>query len=301
MSFQIGTGKIALDVIVDGRTIATLIKPILGFYRIEGLDVGRHRIKAEMTLESQAAPTAFGGFFLRRRGPRALRPGSARSSSSETPTAWATRSLGPAGLLAGRGMGDDGYVEGFRPDAGRKYGADYQVNAISGRESSATITALPPTHCPKTIPMRCLATDSRADEPDWHLQLIMIALGTNDFSTPLRVGERWTRDELHSDYEATYVRFVQSLRGRYSRSVFLLWATDKADGEIEDEVHKVVATLCTAGKMHLAYAPIDQLTFSACHSRPSEADEGVIATRLSAALDNFPDIWDDPKAQPDPR
>jgi hypothetical protein len=40
--------------------------------------------------------------------------------------------------------------------------------------------------------------------------------------------------------------------------------------------------------------PIDKLTFSACHSHPSEQDEGVIATRLSASIDQIPDVWAEP-------
>jgi lysophospholipase L1-like esterase len=47
----------------------------------------------------------------------------------------------------------------------------------------------------------------------WKPQIIVVALGTNDFSTQLNPGERWkTRGELHSDYEKTSARFIQSLR-----------------------------------------------------------------------------------------
>src|SRR5581483_4115146 len=78
----------------------------------------------------------------------------------------------------------------------------------------------------------------------WRPQVLVVELGTNDFSTQLHPQERWrSRDELHADFEATYVRFVKQLRAANPNAFFILMASDGADGEIQAEVQKVLAKL----------------------------------------------------------
>ena len=120
----------------------------------------------------------------------------------------------------------------------------------------------------------------------------MIALGTNDFSTPLRSNERWaSRDALHADYERQYVAFVKRLLARDPQAHVLLWATRLADGEIAAEVAKVAARLRADGERNVAFIPVDGLAFDACHAHPSVADDGRIATALSGYIDAHPQIW----------
>jgi hypothetical protein len=121
---------------------------------------------------------------------------------------------------------------------------------------------------------------------------MVIALGTNDFSTPLNAGEKWkTRDELHADYEASYVRFLQGLRAKNPGAYFILWATEIGNGEIETEVKKLVAQAKAQGETRLTFIPIDHLAFSACNGHPSLVDDQTISNRLVQVMDGTPGIW----------
>ena len=123
-------------------------------------------------------------------------------------------------------------------------------------------------------------------------QIVVLALGTNDFSTALNRGEQWkSRDQLHADYEATYVAFLQKLRARYARAFFILWNTDGADGEIQAEAQRVSRQLNAAGDIRVAFIPVNGLAMSGCHSHPSTEDDKVVAGRLIDFVDQRPQLW----------
>jgi lysophospholipase L1-like esterase len=139
---------------------------------------------------------------------------------------------------------------------------------------------------PEAYPFTLFDHRSRANATGWHPQVIVVSLGTNDFTTPLHAGETWAnRGALHGDYERRYVRFVQELHARDPRAQIVLWATDMANGEIQAEVAKVAATLRASGTPWLTYVPVNGLSFSGCHSHPSLADQTVIADRIAAVID----------------
>jgi hypothetical protein len=121
----------------------------------------------------------------------------------------------------------------------------------------------------------------------WHPQIIVIALGTNDFSTPLNAGEKWaTRDELHADYEATYLKFLEGLRARNPHAFIIVWATDMAEHEIQTEAGKVVAKLQKNGEGRIVFIPVDSLTMVGCDWHPSLADHAAIAEKLIHFIDD---------------
>ena len=129
-------------------------------------------------------------------------------------------------------------------------------------------------------------------DPAWKPQVLVIALGTNDFSTPLNPGERWkTRDQLHADFEATYARFLEQLRSRDPGALMIVWATDMANGEIESEARKVVEQRRQRGDAHVEFLPINGLSFSACNWHPSLADDKVISDQLIRVIDADQRVW----------
>ena len=115
---------------------------------------------------------------------------------------------------------------------------------------------------------------------------------TNDFSTPLNPGEKWTtRDELHADYETTYTTFLLSLRARNPHAFILVWATDLAEREIQQEANKVVMQLQTNGERRIAFLPVDSLALEGCHWHPSLADHAAIAEKLIHFIDERNIAW----------
>lgn len=286
--FRIGSGEVALHILVDGAPVDTLVKPAPGLYRVGGLAPGRHELRVEVTSESQAGPTTFGGFF-------------ADEGTSAAPLPKRIRAIEFIGDSHTVGYGntstkidctqDEVWTttdtsRAFGPVLARRYGADYEVNAISGRGVVRNYNGLDAATLPESYPFSLLTGRDRYNQPNWRPQVIVVALGTNDFSTPLHPGEKWaTRNALHAAFEATYVHFVQGLRARNPQALIVIWATDAAKGEIKTEVAKVAATLRASGDTLVDYVPVNGLSFSACHAHPSLADETLIADRIGAVID----------------
>ena len=286
--FRVGAGDVALHVLVDGQEVGTLVRPAPGLYRAAGLSSGRHTLRVEVVSESQAGPTRLGPFYAE----RGTRPDRLPNRGRQIEFIGDSHTVG-YGVTSTKRDCTQAEVwattdtsRTFGALLAQRYRADVQVNAISGRGVVRNYNGSSGDTLPQAYPFALFDRRSRVDRRGWHAQAIVIALGTNDFTTPLQVGEKWaTRDTLHADFEATYVRFVQSLRARNPHALIVLWATDLADGEIGREVAKVVSRLRASGEQRLAYVPVPDLSFTGCHSHPSLADQPVIAARIAAAID----------------
>ncbi len=284
---RVGAGEVALHVLVDGQVVDTLVKPAPGLYRIGGLSDARHVVRVDVASESQAAPTGLGPFYAEPGTVAAPLPRRARQiefvGDSHTVgygVMSPTRTCSEADVWATTDTS-----RGFGAMLARRYGADYQVNAISGRGVVRNYNGFAAPKLPEAYPYVLFDRATQASEPEWHPQVIVAALGTNDFSTPLHAGERWpTRAALHADYEATYLRFLRTLRARDPDALIVLWATDLADGEIAAEEGKVVAAMRAAGDPRIVFVPVTGLAFGGCNAHPSLADQRIIADRIGAAI-----------------
>ncbi|PTQ64681.1 GDSL-like lipase/acylhydrolase family protein [Sphingomonas sp. PP-CE-3G-477] len=291
---KIGEGDVILRISVDATSAATLVKPKPGLYRVDGLANGRHTIRVDVASESQAASTVFGGFYATA-GTRAL-PSPARTRQIEF--IGDSHTVGYGNISAKRDCTQDEVwattdtSQAMPALTARRYGADYQVNAISGRGIVRNYDGMPGDTVPAAYPFTLFDKAKRYADPAWHPSLYVIALGTNDFTTPLHPNEPWkTRDALHADYEQHYVAFVKRLRARDPNAHVVLWATDMADGEIASEVAKVAARLKAAGERNVTFVPVTGLAFTGCHAHPSTADDGRITTALSTYIDAHAEMW----------
>jgi lysophospholipase L1-like esterase len=292
--FRVGTNHEILHVVVDGQPPLILASPEVGVYKVSGLSSGPHAATVLVVTESQSAPNTFGGFGIAadekplplKKRPRQIEfigdshtVGYGNTSPKRDCTAdevWATT--------------DDS--QAFGALTANHYQADYQINAILGRGIVRNYNGFPGDTLPMAYPYVLFDKKQQYADPTWKPQIIVIALGTNDFSTPLNPGEKWkTRDELHADYEKTYVRFLQGLRAKNPEAWIILWATDLADGEVQSEEQRVIQQAKAQGETKLAFVPVDHLLFSACHFHPSLADDQTISNKLVQFIDSNPTIW----------
>ncbi|NHK29107.1 SGNH/GDSL hydrolase family protein [Parvularcula flava] len=283
---EIGDGDVMLNVIVDAGQPVRLIKPEAGLYRISGLADGTHSLKVQVISESQAGATAIGSVYttgsytpLKTRGPQiefigdSHTVGYGNTSTTRDCTqedVWLTTdtSQGPAGVIAGH------------------YGADYQVNAISGRGIVRNYDGGAGDTLPAAYPFALLNDDTTYEPEGWAPEVVVISLGTNDFSTELKPEEKWaTRDALQQDFASTYVAFVEMLHERYPGASFILWATDLADGEIAAMGEAVADEVVAAGDIDITFISIPGLAMSGCHYHPDTADAGRIADQVIAEID----------------
>lgn len=291
--FKVGAGDQILHLSIDGAPVGRLVKPAPGLYRIEGLANGRHLVAASVVNEMQAAPARFGGFFLE--GGRAL------------PLAAPRRQIEFIGDSHSVGYGDASEVRAcpgdgvwmttdnsiaFGPLTAQRYGADRQVNAISGRGIVRNFDGMAGDTLPLAWPKALLGAAPAYANDDWRPQVVVINLGTNDFSTPLKSGERWAdRQALRDDYVATYARFVGEIRARQPQAFVILLAPPSAENEIAAQVDRVADSLKAQGETRLAVIPVGEMELTACDWHPSARDQQGVAAKLSAFLDQRPEIW----------
>jgi lysophospholipase L1-like esterase len=291
--FKVGTGDQILHLSVDGAPVARMVKPAPGLYRIEGLANGRHLVRASVVNEMQAAPARFGGFFL--------------AGGQPLPLAAPRRQIEFIGDSHSVGYGDASDVRAcpgdgvwmttdnsiaFGPLTAQRFGADRQVNAISGRGIVRNFDGMAGDTLPIAWPRALLGDAPSYRNDDWRPQVVVINLGTNDFSTPLKAGERWgDRQALRDDYVATYVRFVADIRARQPQAFVILLAPPSAENEITAQIDRVANTLKAGGEARLAVIPVGEMELTACDWHPSARDQQGISDKLSAFLDQRPEIW----------
>lgn len=180
--------------------------------------------------------------------------------------------------------------QAFGPVVARRFDADYRVNAWSGfgmvRNYDGGVRDLNlPTVYPRLKPddvVRIAETDD-----GWRPQVIVINLGTNDFSTLLHPDEAW-RDEaaLRAAWRDRYVAFVGELHEAQPQARFILMGSDTFYAEVA-----AVSALLNAGAPGLATpVRIDGLDLAACDWHPSLADEGRLAALVETAITDM-GVW----------
>ena len=294
---DLGSGEKHARVSIDRREVADVLPPASRMLRIQGLAAGEHEVRVDIVSESRDGPQRFGGFAVPAHAP--ARAPRARARAIEF--IGDSYTVGYGAASSGRTCSDDDVWRttdnslAFGPQVARRFDADYRVMALSGRGmlrnyANAAGDTLPAAYA------RLLPGDAApavaSDDPDWSPQLIVIALGTNDFSTPVAPGEPWKDgDALTAAFVTRYVDFVQSLHRRHPAARFLLLASDAGDGAAERAIRRVHAQL-VAGKAPVADVfALGKLTLEACNWHPSRADQEGIARRLVGAIEHLLPDW----------
>ncbi len=284
-----------LHIYIDQKLVDTETKPGHTQVRLSGFGAGPHNIRVEKATESQGGPATFLGFAL---------PPGAPSPAMRVPRAHTIEFIGDS-YTVGYGNRSDttkctrdevwattDTSQAFGPLVADHYAAEYQINAISGRGIVRNYGGFPGDTLPQAYGYTLLDHTTPYNDPRWQPQIIAIGLGTNDFSTPLHDGEKWkTRDDLHADYEATYVKFVRDLRARNPKAFFILMAADQFHGEMPGEINKVIAALNAGGEQRIAFLPMTGLKFGGCDGHPNTDDDRTVSQELIAFIDQHPDIW----------
>jgi len=291
---RIGEGDAIYHVRVDNASAATLVKPAPGVYAVRGVAPGMHTLRVEVASESQAAPAVFGGILAPADSAAHAPPARSRriefigdSHTVGYGNTSPTRQCTPQQVWLTTDTS-----QAFGPLVAAHFDADYEINAISGRGIVRNYNGGPGATLPVAYPYALFDGRTPAADAGWQPQVVVVGLGTNDFSTALNPGEKWkTRDELHAGYEATYVAFLRSLRARHPDAFFILAATDMAEGEIAAEARKVADQMRAAGDARVAFVAYPPLELTACDWHPSLADHRKMAQTLIDYLEARPDVW----------
>ncbi|CAL4868571.1 Acetylxylan esterase / glucomannan deacetylase [Asticcacaulis sp. MM231] len=295
--FALSDNANILSVSVDDVLLGKLSKPGSRIYRVSGLSNAPHRIRIERNTETQNEKGGFHGFDLPNFKPGAVMP-------PQPPLLPRTRQIEFIGNSYTVGYGNTAgkrqctkdelwattdTQQAFGPLTAKHYNADYQINAFSGRGIVRNYDGFIGDTLPALYPYALYDGKTEYHDPLWQPQLIVIALGTNDFSTPVHAGEKWkTEAELIADYEATYVNFVKSLRTKNPDAAVLLISYDPAT---TPQITTVRDRLKAQGDAKVDFLEITGFTKNACDYHPDTDDDRKISQTLIAYLDAHPAFW----------
>lgn len=279
-----------LAVSIDGQVRAELDRASDPRVTFDGLGPGEHVVRLDKLTESQTGAARFLGFFVGEGG-QALPPltharriefigdshtvGYGVRSTHHDCTEAEVHDLTDTSLA-------------FGPILARRLDADYRIVAFSGRGVVRNYNGIAagetlPVLYPRLIPGQAAPSVDPADP--WRPDLIVIGLGTNDFSTPLHAGEAWADEAtLHADYRRTYVAFIQDLAHRQPQARFLLISSDS----FVDDVEAVAKAVGAAAPDLVTPVRVTGMDLGACHWHPSVADQRMMADRLEAAARTLP-------------
>jgi len=296
---DLGAGEKHARISIDRREVGDLVRPDVPAWRIRGLAPGEHEVRVDIVSESRDGVQSFGGFAVRTAtGASKPRPQPRTRAIEFIGDSW---TVGYGAAHDGRECSDDEVWRStdnslaFGPQVARRFGADYRILAISGRGMVRNFAneagdTLPAAHA------RLLPADAgsvaASDDPAWSPQLVVVGLGTNDFSVPVGAGEPWKdAAELAAAFETRYVDFVRAIHRRHPSARVLLLASDAGAGAAERAIRRVRARLAASGVPVGEVLVLDGLALDACNWHPSRADQREIAGRLAAAIEAMIPDW----------
>ena len=284
-----------LNVIIDDQAPIVLNKPGKQTYSITSLANTKHRVRLEKLTETQWSKASFDGFYIPPSGKaRKVAPpkrqiefigdsftvGYGNTSSSRdctTEQVYATTNTQLA----------------FGPRVAKHFDADYQINASSGFGVVRNYNGITPDKSLVKLYPHALHDGGAVDNAKWSPKIIVIGLGTNDFSTPLNAGERWpSREALRTDYIENYKTFIKSLRAKNPKAYFVLNASQAHDGEIQAQVEKVIADLKAAGETKIDSLFFSGLDHAGCHWHPSLKDNELLAELFIKKIEANRSWWE---------
>jgi hypothetical protein len=276
---------------VDGVHKLTLTRPGRTTVALKELGPGPHVVRLEKVSESQTASGSFAGFFVADAAARLPAPVYAHRIEfigDSFTVGYGNTARGRACTPADvRDTTDT--AQSFAPMAAKHFNAAYRINAFSGRGVVRNYGGMLPGLTLPVLYGSALSGGTAADDSGWTPEVVVVGLGTNDFSTPLRENEAWkTREALHADFVRGYSAFLSGLHAKWPRAHFILMASQDFDAEILDGANETADALKAAGMEDVEVLPFDGLEYMACDGHPSLKDDLVLSQILIGRLAQLP-------------
>ncbi|WKL57655.1 GDSL-type esterase/lipase family protein [Asticcacaulis sp. ZE23SCel15] len=183
--------------------------------------------------------------------------------------------------------------QAYPAQVARTYNADFQLNAYSGIGIVRNYDGTEPDRPMPVLYPRMLFDDPTPyDRKNWTPQVIVVALGGNDFSTPLKPGEKW-KDvaALRTDWETTFVKFLSDIRAQNPDTFLIMGALETFNADYLAATKSVLAARKVAGDARIDLVTYPQLELTACDWHPSLNDHKTMKNIVEAFIDQQPDIW----------
>ncbi|MDC3250267.1 SGNH/GDSL hydrolase family protein [bacterium] len=134
---------------------------------------------------------------------------------------------------------------------------------------------------------------SQHDFTDDSTNVIIIELGTNDFSTPLAVGEEWSDVyDLWNDWASTAHQMIDTLRTLQGQAAPILMITPASASNPQRYIIKnVVEQQNAAGYTNVHYMELGSISYGGCQWHPTVSEQEQWAGQIKATLDSL-GLWD---------
>jgi len=288
------------NVIVDGRLVMEIKKPGKTDVRVDQLSDGLHTIRLEKRSETQYAVGTFLGFFA----PNLYQYPSLRvaplNRSRQIEFIGDSLTVGYGNTSAFSQCTPEQVFEttdsqqGFGPLIAKHFDADYQVNAFSGLGMVRNYDGRehPKYHMPMLYDRVLFDDPSPVSQPDWHPQVIVIGIGGNDFSTPVRPDEPWhDAATLRADYVKTYTAFVKTIRARNPKAFIILATPPGREEGYSGGTDDVFAAMKAAGDTQIDRVTLPELDRIGCNGHPSTRADAGVADFYIRYLTDHPQVW----------
>lgn len=183
--------------------------------------------------------------------------------------------------------------QAYPAQVARKYDADFQLNAYSGIGIVRNYDGNEPDRPMPVLYPRVLFDDPTTyDRKGWTPQVIVIALGGNDFSTPLKPGEKWQDTAaLRADWEATFVKFLADIRAQNPKAFLIMGVLETFNADYLAASKSVLSAYRAGGDTRIGMVTYPQLENTGCLWHPSLNDHKTMTDIVTRFIDQQPDIW----------
>lgn len=270
------TGAEPLRVLLDGKPAGEIAAGETALV-LRGLPAGEHLVRLEKVTESQHGSARFLGFFAEGKAlaPRA-RAGQIEFIGDSYTVGYGN--VSPTRECTTQAVHDATDTQrAFGPVLARRLGADYRIVAYSGYGVVRNYAGHDPGKSLPALYGRGIPAEpqSLAKPAAWKPRVIVINLGTNDFSTELKPGEAWADPTaLRAAYRTRYIVFVRELQAQQPQARLVLMGSDAFIGEVEAVATATGATAVRFGGLEL----------TGCHSHPSAKDDAQMADLLAGVV-----------------
>jgi lysophospholipase L1-like esterase len=161
--------------------------------------------------------------------------------------------------------------------------ADWQLNAMDGIGVVRNWHGIWEGTNYATYAGLTLQSDSAShyQDPDWHPQVAVVRIGTNDFGSPLAADEPWTPAQLEKEFTDAYRRLLMQLRGRLGpNGLIIVIQPAYADNPANQKVAEIVDSLRSAGDQRLYELQFPALELTACDFHPNLSDHRLMSATL---------------------
>lgn len=287
IAVRISGGENEFNVLIDGE-----MKPRLSmqngksFYvAAQGLAAGEHTLELVKRTEGFNGISVFEGLQLEDGGallPPPPRPGHKIQFYGDSYSA-GYGSDATVLECADRRPFDNNYVA-FGPVTARAVGAEYSVQAVSGLGmvhnygDTSPLSAAPfPPFYDRTL---FNSETPKWDFTAWVPDLIVIALGTNDFSTAVKPSQ--------AQYASAYKEFIRKLRGHHpqTRILCVTFSADDFQGRYVDTLVREL-TAQGDGRIHWKHMPPLVTGELGCDWHPNAAGHRKFADQLIPVVRQF--------------